>query len=201
MSGLNISIDESCFDATTDGAYDDLRALKVAATKKLNVIVRTYETLKMIADDDDLEHLEASTQKWEYNEARVDFMVNLERWYQKSGKTIRERPGNRPTMKVRNTHAYMRKVKRVLRKTTMLGEQEEDEEDKEWLEEEREEFPQEIIPTEVLQQWKRDRKDVKKVSLSREVQSLMQKSTPEAEEEEGKGMKEAEEVKLPKITF
>ena len=56
-------------------------------------------------------------------------------------------------MKVKVAHAYMKKVKTFLRKTSPLEGTEEEKGDKEWLEEDLEAFPLSIISAEDVAMW------------------------------------------------
>ena len=51
------AIEASCFNATTEEAYDDLRATKTAATTKIKEIVKMYEELKD-KDAEDIENVD-----------------------------------------------------------------------------------------------------------------------------------------------
>ena len=45
------SINGTCFNGTTDEAYDDLRALQQAASNKVREVSRLYGELKDLKDD------------------------------------------------------------------------------------------------------------------------------------------------------
>merc|ERR1739842_65070 len=141
-----------CFNATKEDAYDDLRAMKTAVTMKIKEVVRLYEELKDITDEG-TKDLDEDSRKIDYDLARTEVMGDLQNWYVTTGETIREKPGMKPAMKVKAAHAYMKKAKAYLRKTTPLGGDEEENVDKEWLEEDREAFPLTIISAEDTALW------------------------------------------------
>ena len=132
-SALNFSsasaIDASVFNATKDEAYDDLRASKLAATTRVQEIVRLYNELKDTSDEG-IENLETLSKKDDYNMARSEAIGELQRWYVKMGEVIREKPGTKPAMKIKAAHKFMKKVKAYLRATTPLAGEEEEEDKK-----------------------------------------------------------------------
>ena len=149
---LNIScasaINASCFNSTTNEAYDDLRAIQAKITTRIEEIKRLYEELEP-SERQGEESLELSMKRIAYNEARAEVMDELVSWYLSSGSTIAEQPGNRPLLKITGTHTYLKCAKALLRKTKPLG-AEEDEKDRIWLAEERTSFPEEVISKEWL---------------------------------------------------
>ena len=157
MAALDISsasaIDASVFNSTKEEAYDDLRALKIAATTKVQEVVRLFNDLKDLPDEG-MESLATSQRKDDYNMARSEVIEELQSWYVKTGEVVRQKPGTRPEMKVRAAHRFMRQVKSFLRGTTPLGGEEEVEADRTWLAEVREAFP---APAEGLQRGLKDR--------------------------------------------
>ena len=153
-AAMNVS-GASTINATKEEAYDDLRAMKMAATTKVQEVVRLYEELKG-ASDEGLDNLEAASRIDDYNEARGEVIADLQVWYVKTGEVIREKPGTKPTLKVKAAHSFMKRVKSYLKKTTTLGEEQEGKGEREWLEETREEFPEEIISNEDKELWIKD---------------------------------------------
>ena len=140
LSGAS-SIDASCFNQTTDAAYDDLRELRKIVTKKVKGVVKAYNNLKNInvdqeIDEDDLEAADESASIDDYNTMRLEAYDMVREWHRKTGETIRERPGTRPEMKEKAVMSYLKKVKRGLRKTLPLGGEVDDDEMKCWLEDE-----------------------------------------------------------------
>ena len=156
-AALNLSnasaMEASCFNATTEEAYDDLRAMKTAITTKAKEVVKIYRELKDIPDDDEDENVDATLRKIEYNSARGEAMEALRNWYVKTGEVIRMKPGTKPAIKIVGAHAFMKVIKGLLRKTTPLGGGVEDEEDTEWLAEDREAFPMKVISAEDIASW------------------------------------------------
>ena len=113
-SALNFSnasaIEASCFNATKTEEYDDLRAMKSAATTKVQEIVRLYKELKDVPDED-IEDLEAYSRKTDYNAARGEVIADLQKWYVRTRDVIKQNPGSKPELKVKATHQYMKRVK------------------------------------------------------------------------------------------
>ena len=151
---LNISsasaINASCFNQTTNEAYDDLRAIQSKITTKIEEVKRLYEELKPLEDRGE-ESLDLTMRMTAFNEARADALDDLENWYLRSGSTICEQPGKRPMLKIIGTHKFLKCAKALLKKTSPLGTTE-DEKDRAWLEEERLAFPEDIISKEWLQE-------------------------------------------------
>ena len=102
LSGAS-TINASIFNATREEAYDDLRAMKMAATTKVQEVVRLYEELKEIPDDG-IENLDTASKIDDFNEARGEVMADLKLWYVKTGEVIREKPGSDPELKVKAAH-------------------------------------------------------------------------------------------------
>ena len=207
---LNISsasaINASCFNATTNEAYDDLRAVQSKLSTKIEEVRRIFEELKP-SEDKGEESLDPNMRIAAYNEARADVLDELDTWYLNSGRTIAEQPGKRPMLKIAGTHKFLKCAKALLRKTTPIGE-EEDEKDKTWLLEERTTFPEEIISKDWLQgQGKGPDKGIKErlrgakgflEALSpRRNNEKIRTSTPEGNENRrGVGEKNEEELSL-----
>ena len=117
---LNISsasaINASCFNATTNEAYDDLRAIQSKITTKIGEVRKIYEELKP-SEDQGEEDLELNMKLNSYNEARAEILDDLGAWYLRSGQTINEQPGNRPLLKIVGTHKFLKCAKALLAKT------------------------------------------------------------------------------------
>ena len=92
------SINGTCFNGTSDEAYDDLRALQQAASNKVREVLRLYTELKDLKDDSP-DQVDVLMRKETYNELREGAIDAVREWYVKTGETIRERPGMRPLSK------------------------------------------------------------------------------------------------------
>ena len=74
------AIEASCFNATKEEAYDDLRAMKMAVTTRVQEIIRLYAEFKDIPDEG-IEDLEAFSRKTDFNVARSEVIAELQAWY------------------------------------------------------------------------------------------------------------------------
>ena len=84
----------------------------------------------------------------QYTEAREDLIDAISTWYEKSGIAIVANVDPRSKRRVKRVHDFVENMKRELRKTKPLGQEEEEEDEEEteqWLQRRDTEFPETIV--------------------------------------------------------
>ena len=119
------------FEKTCTEAFDDLKAEQISLSTRVDGIVSLYNELRAKLEGGLPLNASLRTSLSQYTEAREDLIDSISTWYEKSGLAIVANVDLRSKRRVKRVHDFVENMKRELRKTKPLGQEEEEEDEEE----------------------------------------------------------------------
>ena len=160
MADISTASALSCgFKKTTTEAFHPLGERQNVLKNRIKFMIVDYNGLKDLAVDEELDELELAEKHESYMNLRHELFDDFRVFYEDAGATIKENLDHNSSTRIKRIHKFMKDAKaRILAKTKPLGE-EDRALDEGWLRFNPEDFPTDLIPEGLVDEWEKREKE------------------------------------------